>query len=157
MIGLAIALLYATWMLLFGVPELGTINNSAIFIKSTHFLFIWYIVWTCIIGILPLGFAILMSIGGAVTAASMVKSKTSMLIMSLAGFSGGATIGLIPTLLFVIRRSLYIGGAYLFYKSGNPTIPFNEFDRTYVILGCILFGLIFIFKLKVSATANNKS
>lgn len=159
MVGLILGILYAALLLVFGGSVLGEVKESAIFVSATHFMFIWYITWTVVLGIFPVG---LMLFGGLAGAGAGIDAggynKKHQTILGLAGFAGGTALAAIPMFFYLIRRGLYIFGAYLLYTAGTATMSLSNFNKTNLYLGGMMFCLILILKLKVkNSTFNNSS
>jgi hypothetical protein len=72
---------------------------DVIFLKSTHFLFHWYIITTIIMGVIML----LVSLG--VLGASAIAGPV--------GFIAGSAATIIGWVIFAFRRALFLIGAYL--------------------------------------------
>ncbi|MDO8622055.1 MAG: hypothetical protein Q7R80_02395 [bacterium] len=134
MFGLILALLYATWVLVFGnaIPEVA-------YLKATGFLYGWYVVWTWILGVFVGLIALIMMLGGTAAGASKGGGKIGAIIGTVLG---GGLSGLI-VFLFAVRRALYVGGAYLLAHALTRASPWH-WNKAYLILGSLLLLVAFV-------------
>jgi hypothetical protein len=125
---------------------------EGVFLGGTNFLFWWYIVFSALIGIVVLIFAIILPILGACfgSGLSYKRPKSFGFLGAMAG--GGLSIVMIGA--FVIARGCLIYGIYLLHHALSPE---GVWDKNQVIIGAIVFVVGLILNRGNSITFTSKS
>lgn len=114
---------------------------EVIFLKSTHFLFHWYIVTTIIMGVIML----LISLG--VLGASAIVGPV--------GFIAGSAATIIGWIIFAFRRALFLIGAYLLSTAVTYGLIGPHWDTAKLAVGGLLLFIALVTRGKGSASASS--
>lgn len=138
--GFMLALLYAAY-LYFVSPSIETA-----YLGSTELLFRWHLIWSIIFGVIVLLANLLMLFAGA--AAGSIAGPVGALV----GFIIGVSASLFISALFLFRRCLYVGGAYLLSTALVLQNSSYTWDTVRLILGAVIF-LVAILTSRIRASS----
>lgn len=130
MLGIFISILIA----LHGVVFQGA-TFEPVFLKATMFLYNWYVITSIIMGIILL--LVVLGVIGVGSAAGGLSGFLATLI-------GGGAIGLLVAVLLVIKRGLFIFGAYLLHASLVLKDGIYVWNIGYVVVGALLLLIAII-------------
>lgn len=135
MIGLGLALIYFYWQHFVS----GIVLEAAYFF-TTWYLSLWYVFWFLILGICMTVTYILIAIIGGAAEAEKAKGRVGGLVL---GLFIGRSLSLINAFVFVIRRIIYVAGAYFLHHAliirGNPHE--YQWSVNHLAFGCLLLGI----------------
>src|ERR1700752_3959703 len=106
--GLVIALLYAAW--LYAARHL---SGEIVFIRSTHFLYVWYFIWSIVLAV------IVGSIALGITAGATASGKSN--VQKFGMFLVSGTLSIFALAFFLVRRAMYVVGTYMLSTAVSRT------------------------------------
>jgi hypothetical protein len=149
MLGMILALFYAASMYVVSHATTGVT-----YLQSTHFLYEWYLVWTVILAVAMFVITLVIVLGGGVVGADGYRSglygrRLNMIGMFL-GVAGGGAISLLLWVVFIVKRGLYVVGAYLLSTAlvihGVAGEAIYVWDSVHLVIG----GLLLLIALATS-------
>lgn len=138
MVGLILCAIYIGFVAIQG----GSLETAVH--ASTGFLWWWY--WICS----SILMAIVLVCGACGIGMCFVKKATAGLTLVFAS--------LIVSMLIALQSACYILGTYSISIAGNGTIPFEQWDISKVVVGCVmlLLGIFLTICTQHAARNNNR-
>lgn len=131
MFGLILAVLYVAYQLIFGNGQMSTEDA---FLNASHFLFWWYVVVYAILVPLVAAVCVLVPVAGAAAGSQKVGGAAG----AFGGFLLGGGVSILLLVLFAIRVTMFVGGAYLLMTSGEYGATWGDFSVAKMVTGGIL-------------------
>ena len=135
MLGIAIAVIVAVWVTVFGGNTM-----EAGFLSGVGFLWVWYWIWTIVLGFIVA--LVMLGVTGALT--FLGSEETQSKLGGFLGFAVGGTLSILVIAHFAMTRALLPIGTYLLMTAGMPGMTFAEFSTSKLIFGTLLLliGLV---------------
>lgn len=148
MFGLILVLLYVAYQYI-----VNSLAIEQVFLPATNFLFWWYLLWS-----IPLGILVLL-IAGVLTTVLGFGGHGSIggWLGGLLGVASGGVVSLFIIVVFLFRRALYVGGAYLLNASLTPSGIGYEWDGTKLIFGGVLLFVALLTRPSSSSSSSSSS
>lgn len=146
--GLILALLYAGYLMV-----IRSLPTETVYLAATGFLYSWYFWWTIILGVIVGLVALVAIIGGGVAGACEGRGP----IGAFGGIVLGGGFSLLIVLVFAIRRTLYVGGAYMLHTALTATSGGYSWDKGRLILGVLLLFVAALTKSRSSSNSDSSS
>lgn len=124
---------------------------NTLFLQGTDFLYTWYIVFTVILGVINLGYAICLPIVYAGYARDINPNRWR--IYGLLGALAGGGLSVILLAVFAVGRACLIGGTYLLHQS---LMPDGAWDQTKLIWGGIVLLIGLVLSMPSPSSSSNK-
>ncbi len=144
MFGIVIAVIVAAWTVFISgnAMEVG-------FLSGMDFLWVWYWIWTVVIG------GMILVVTGALTfsSADAMGSKVG----GLFGFAAGGALSILVITIVMISRALLLGGTYLLMTSGSPEMSFADFNTNKLIFGTLLLVVGLVMSRSASSSSSNNN
>jgi hypothetical protein len=147
MLGIVIAVIVAAWTVFVGGHTM-----EAGFVSATGFLWVWYWIWTVIIGIFTAGMMLVVTGVMTFAAADAIGSKLGGFL----GFAGGGALSVLIVTVIMISRALLLGSSYLLMTSGTAQMSFTEFSTNKLIFGTLLL-VVGLMMSKATSPSSDKN
>ncbi|MFA6338673.1 MAG: hypothetical protein WCW87_01260 [Candidatus Paceibacterota bacterium] len=132
--GLIISFLYSFWLCV-----ISQLPLEEVYLKSTHFLYEWYVVWTIIFASI---FALIVLFIWVISGFSVKQMNTETVLPKIGIFLGivgiTSTFSAVPLIIFAVRRGLYVGSAFLLSTALIYGSAGYQWDYARLIIGGIL-------------------
>ncbi|MFH1047142.1 MAG: hypothetical protein V1738_02465 [Patescibacteria group bacterium] len=144
MLGLIISGLYFLYLAFLD----GAASTEVAYLQATGFLYDWYWVTSFILVIIGGVYALfplfVLNAVGAIIGNRVGGALLGSVIGGLGGLAAGAAVTVYIPARIVLRRAMFIGGAYLLMTAGNSSLEFGQFEiwRLGVGAALILVALV---------------
>ncbi|MFA4999021.1 MAG: hypothetical protein WC514_03325 [Candidatus Paceibacterota bacterium] len=149
MFAITLSLFYAAFLYVFAGSGMEASYSSA-----TSFLYWWYFFWSIVLGVIVLGINLIVILGLTVEGAEELGGKLGGFL----GFAGGGAISIFLSIVFLFRRVLYVGGAYLL----NTALILNangvyEWENVRLVLGALFLLIAVMTRSRSSSSSSSHS
>jgi len=142
MLGIIIGLCIAAWNYVFK----GTHDIGVLFLAATHFMLVWYCLWTGVLFVFFAVITVIAALGGSVAGAT--NGGVFGGLLGLVGV-GGATAAV--AVLAMATRLFWIGGAWVL----NQSYSNGQWDTGKLIIGGVLILIGVICSRSSSSNSSN--